>query len=67
MTNINQDVLNYLGRTCLHYASLKKGGYQRVVQLLLDRGANIHQKEKYGEIILSIYICIHHTINLPFH
>ncbi len=58
-------LLYYLGMTSLHVASRK--GLQPVVELLLDRGANIDQKDKYGEIILSIYICIYHTINLPFH
>ncbi len=47
--------------TSLHYASL--GGHQHVVQLFLDRGANIDQKDKFGEFIFSIYLCIHHTIN----
>ena len=57
--------LNYLGSTSLHYASEK--GHQHVVQLLLDRGSNIDQKNNEGECILSIYLCIHHTIHLTFH
>ena len=64
MTNINLNVLNYLERTSLHYASEKKG-HQSVVELLLDRGANIDQEDKYGEFILSISLCIHFMINLP--
>ena len=62
VTNINLNVLKYLGKTSLHYASWE--GHQHVVQLLLDRDANINQKANYGEFILSIYICIYHTINL---
>ncbi len=65
VTNINLNVLNYLGRTSLHIASIS--GHQPVVELLLDRGANIGQKDDIpGEFILSIYLCIHHTINWPF-
>ncbi len=64
MTNINLNVLNYLGFTSLHLAS--EGGHMSVVELLLDWGANINQKDDlYGKFILSIYLCIYHTINLP--
>ncbi len=65
MTNINLNVLNYLGHTSLHYASMYD--HQSVVELLLDRGANIDQKDRNGEFILSISLCIYCTINLPFH
>ena len=57
VTNINLNILNYLGRTSLHYAS--ENGHQPVVELLLDRGADIDQKDKYGEFILFIHLCIH--------
>ena len=63
-TNINVNVLNYLGSTSLHFAS--REGHKSVVQLLLGRAANINQKNMGGELFLSIYLCIHHTINLPF-
>ena len=62
VTNINLNVLNYLERTSLHYASEKKG-HQSVVELLLDRGANIDQEDKRGEFILSIYLCIYLKIS----
>ncbi len=65
MTNINLIVLIYLGNTSLHWAS--KNGQQTVVELLLDRGANIDQEDRNGEFISSIYLCINNTINLPFH
>ena len=64
VTIINLNVLNYLESTSLHYASEK--GHQSVVELLLDRGANIDQKGKYGEFILYIYLCIYRTFNLSF-
>ena len=58
MTNINLNILKYLGKTSLHYAS--KNGHQSMVELLLDRGADIDQKDdKYGEFILFISLCIH--------
>ncbi len=65
MTKIKLNILKYLeNKTSLHYAS--QNGHQSVVQLLIDRGANIDQKEdNYGEFNLSIYLCIYHTINLP--
>ena len=59
---INLNILNYLGDTSLHLASRK--GRQSVVQHLLDRGSNIVQKNKFGEFILSIYLCIYFTIKL---
>ena len=65
MTNINLNILNYLGWTSLHYAS--ESGHQSVVELLLDRGANKDQKDISGEFISSFFLCIYHTINLPFH
>ncbi len=65
VTNINQSVLNYLGQTSLHKAS--SYGHQHVVELLLDGGPNIDQKDKKGEFIVSIYLYINNTINLPFH
>ena len=61
VTNINLNVLNYLGSTSLHLASYD--GLHSVVELLLDRGANINQKNDHGEFILSN---IYHRINLPF-
>ncbi len=70
VTNINLNQMNYLGRTSLHWASLN--GHQSVVELLLDRGSDIDQKDGFnGEFILSIFIwciiypCINHSINLP--
>ncbi len=43
-------------------------GHQSMVELLLDRGVDIDQKDdNYGEFILSISLCIHFIINLPFH
>ena len=54
VTNINLNILKYLGKTSLHYAS--KNGHQSVVELLLDRGANIDQKNKNGEFILYLFI-----------
>ncbi len=56
MTNINLNILNYLGMTSLHFAS--ENGHQPVVELLLDKGANIYQKDDDGEFILSIYIYV---------
>ncbi len=53
MTNDNLCVSKYLGFTSLHYASMS--GHQHVVELLLDRGANIDQKDNSGEFILSLY------------
>ena len=47
-------ILNYIGRTSLHHAS--ENGHQPMVELLLDRGANIDQRSKLGEFNLSIYI-----------
>ncbi len=58
--NITLIILQYLGMTSLHFAS--RNNHKPVVELLLDRGANIDQKDNKGEFILSI--C--HTINLPF-
>ncbi len=57
MTNINLNILNYLGSTILHYTS--ESGHKHVVELLLDRGANVDQKNIGGEF-LTFYICIHH-------
>ena len=54
MTNIN---INYLEYTSLHYASLN--GQQTVVELLLDRGANIDQKDEDGEFIIFKYLPIY--------
>ena len=51
-THINLNILNYLGWTSIHLASLN--GRQPVAELLLDRGANIDQKDNIGEFILSI-------------
>ena len=62
-THINLNILNYLGKTSLHYAS--ENGHQSVAELLLDRGANIDQKDQFGEFILSIYLYIYHKIDLP--
>ncbi len=56
VTNINLNVLKYLGMTSLHFAS--RNGHQSVVELILDRGANIDQKNNYGEFILSIHIYV---------
>ncbi len=64
VTNINLNVLNYLGSTSLHLASYD--GHHSVVELLVDRGADIHQKDNDGGFISSIYLCIYQTINLPF-
>ncbi len=54
---INLHVSNYLGQTSLHWASEK--GHMSMVELLLDRGANIDQKDRDGEFILSSYLCIY--------
>ncbi len=54
MTNINLNILKYLGKTSLHYASEK--GHQLVIELLLDRGSDIDQKDKNGEFILYLFI-----------
>ncbi len=61
-------LLNYLGQTSLHFASLN--GHQSVVKILLDRGANIDQKDEDGEFINQfIYVIIIQLIclcvNLP--
>ncbi len=61
MTNINLNVLNYLGHTSLHLGS--ENGHQLVVELLLARGANIDQKNSSGEFILSMYS----SYNFTFH
>ena len=61
VTNINQNVLNYLGSTGHHHES--KPGHQPVVELLLDRGANIDQKDNNGGFILFIHLCINLIIN----
>ncbi len=53
MTNFNLNVLNYLGKTSLHLASMN--GLQPMVELILDRGANIDQEDEDGEFILTIY------------
>ncbi len=54
VTNIDLNKLKYLEKISLHYAS--RNGHQPVVQLLLDRGANIHEKDEDGEFITSIYM-----------
>ncbi len=59
--NINLNVLKYLGYTCLHYASEK--GHLSVVELLLDRGANIDQKNKFGEFIIFKYLSMYLSNN----
>ena len=48
-----KNVFNYLGRASLHLAS--EEGHLSLVQLLLKRGSNIDQKDKYGEFILFLY------------
>ncbi len=65
VTNINLNILNYLGDTSLHLASYH--GHQDVVQLLLDRGPDIDQKNDSGEFISIIFLCIHCKISLPYH
>ncbi len=47
VTNLNINLLNYLGETSLHMAS--EMGHQSVVQLLLDRGSNIDRRNDNGE------------------
>ncbi len=56
MTNINLNILKYLERTSLHFASMR--GHQLVVELLLDRGSDIDQKDNRGEFISSIHSMI---------
>ncbi len=56
VTNINLNILIFLGITSLHLAS--ENGHHPVVELLLDIGANIVQKDNNGEFILSICLCI---------
>ncbi len=68
VTNINLNILKYLESTSLHLASLI--GHLPVVQLLLDRGADIDQKNDDGEFTLFIFKCfiiqlICLFINLP--
>ena len=63
MANINLNILNYLGSTSLHSAI--NNGHLSVMQLLLDRGANIDLRDRYGEFISFIYGNSYH--NLPFH
>ncbi len=49
MTNFNQNILNYLGLTSLNLAS--SYGHLPIVELLLDRGSNIDQKDNNGEFL----------------
>ncbi len=61
VTNINLNILKYLGKTSLHYASEK--GHLSVVELLLNRSSDIDQKDRLGEFILSIYIYMYLSYN----
>ena len=37
-----------------------------MVKFLLDRGSNIDQKDKDGEFVFSIHLCMSIAINLLF-
>ena len=58
----NLEICNYEGQNCLHLSAFR--GYIEIVELLIDKGADVYSKDrKTGQTILHT-ACLHGNVEI---